>query len=247
MVREITSVGELVEYIVPRAEDQEILWFRGHQNASWKLLPAVFREHNTEGERNLTNRFRARAGTRSANLPNYSDLPAWLSLMQHYGLPTRLLDWTRSPLVALYFAVNEYFYTESTVPQDACIWVCSPHALNRVEGLGRLTPAINAEVCQALIGPAFSNRLYETDKVMAVMASETDPRMFVQQGSFTIHSNRMPLERWDKCADFLDKLTIPASSVRKIAFELDVCGLRKGDLFPDLQNLATELRQRYKY
>jgi len=57
-----------------------------------------------------------------------NDFPSWLTLMQHYGFPTRLLDWSRSPLYALYFATSEY--NEKIENVDACIWLLNPGLLN---------------------------------------------------------------------------------------------------------------------
>jgi hypothetical protein len=64
--------------------------------------------------------------TRSlAKTPDPDDYFGWLFLAQHYGLPTRLLDWSESPLVALYFAV-----TEGHEDHDGCVWALWPGGLN---------------------------------------------------------------------------------------------------------------------
>jgi hypothetical protein len=165
--------------------------------------------------------------------------------MQHYGLPTRLLDWTRSPLVALYFALEGYT-CEHGEPADACIWVLKPHALNADQGFQPLTPPIDANMCHEMLQPAFYHRFPEKNKVIAAMASETDIRMFVQQGCFTIHSSSPPLEALPNCHAFLTKLVIPSHCIERLALEVDVCGFRRGDMFPDLQNLADELKRTYR-
>lgn len=97
--------------------------FRGQRNASWKLDTsldrAVFREYSSEngwGSYHLNRqkvidevlfRFQQQAHQYVPKLPSRDDLGSWLALMQHYGVPTEFLDWTKSPYVALYFAFEE--------------------------------------------------------------------------------------------------------------------------------------------
>jgi hypothetical protein len=242
----VESIGELVDLITNRTrEDNRVLWFRGHQSAKWNLQPAIRRGYANDDERNFTQRFRSRATIRYQNSPNYDDLAAWLSLMQHYGLPTRLLDWTRSPLIALYFALEKYIYETDPV-QNARIWILEPHILNEQDGFSDITPSIDAHMCRDMLRPAFYHQGEENDKVMAVMASETDMRMFVQQGCFTIHSYNGPLNKRKGHKNYLSSVLIPAEKVRQLAYEIDVCGFRKGDIFPDLEHLAQEFTGRFR-
>jgi hypothetical protein len=242
-VKTVESIGELVSLLTDRmGPDNRVLWFRGHRCIDWTVQPTIHRGYDNDDERNFTNRFRSRARTRYAAAPEYDNLGAWLSLMQHYGLPTRLLDWTRSPLVALYFAVEAYIYNRATEPAEACIWVLEPHRLNEVDVESEYTPSIDAHMCRDMLRPAFSHLGQENGKVMAAMAAESDFRMFVQQGCFTIHSYREPLNERENHEAYLSRIRIPTECVRDIAKQLDVCGFRKGDMFPDLQNLADEFK-----
>jgi len=245
----VGSLGELVEQVV-RLVDAEpnVVWFRGQKSSSWNLTAGIWRSHDAADERNFTNRFRARSATRHATfVPGYRDWAYWLSLMQHYGLPTRLLDWTRSPLIAAYFAVADYVYSPDAAAADASVWVLRPHTLNRIEDFARIgdvTPPIDAKSCEELLEPAFTIQADEPTKVVAVMAAERDLRIFVQQGCFTVHSDQAPLNRRHRADEYLAQLVVPAQAVRSLARELDICGFRKGDIFPDLEHLADELVRR---
>ena len=90
------NFGEVLDAIVQitRAFGDTKVWWRGHANNGWRLAPKLYREGMSAKEFNMNQRFRMLAKVRHANCPGPDDALAWLFLMQHYGLPTRLLDWS---------------------------------------------------------------------------------------------------------------------------------------------------------
>jgi hypothetical protein len=80
------------------------IWFRGQSDESWSLEPGVFRQKDTYDEGSAAWHFMLTATEERSRCSTDFE---WLCLMQHYGLPTRLLDWTQSALVALFFACEE--------------------------------------------------------------------------------------------------------------------------------------------
>jgi hypothetical protein len=148
--------------------------------------------------------------------------------------------------MALYFAVEKYIYDQTYEPEDGAVWILDPHRLNMLRKFkfGDLTPSIESAQCDPLVTPAFVGDEPETGKVLCAMAAEKDVRIFVQQGCFAIHSDKKPLEEREELESCLTEIKIPAVPVRRVAFELDLCRFRKGDIFPDLSSLATELTSR---
>jgi len=205
------------------------LWYRGHANQEYKLIPGIQREFGTnvpekffEHERKLNNDFQSRASVFFEKKPPLSDFSSWLTLMQHYRLPTRLLDWSRSPLFSLYFATQNTTYNRDGTEADACVWVIQPRLLNRYANLERdgSTYIYHMEhnVIKELIYPAFRRvtdnyknqfgaqrhackgdyvkRYNEkfNNKIAGCYATECDMRVFNQQSAFTIHNSLESLQ-----------------------------------------------------
>jgi hypothetical protein len=239
----VRDMGELIgalRAVAPNFGRSEY-WFRGHtRRKRWPLVASVHRSFDSARERQLALRFQVGAVGRSHYHPAGDDFGSWLVLMQHYGLPTRLLDWTRSLLVAAYFAISH-----EPAEEDAAIWLLAPEQLNRtaaepVEGICLLNGASTSPQIRALAEAAFREVKCEAGPY-AVLSQDLDMRVLIQSGAFTIHGNSKPLDEHPQASDFLAHFHIPSAAREAFREELFAMGARRSLLFPDLHNLAREL------
>lgn len=215
---------------------KSVHWFRGQSSASYGLVPSVHRDYDQSGEHNLAAHFRLAAPTRHLNTPDLGNLSAWISMMQHFGLPTRLLDWSTSPLVALFFALDS-----KSATGDAAVWGLAPSRLNARSGSGvEETFVLSSNEALPLL-QAGLERGQPVDRVIAVMGQDVDLRMTLQQGVFTLHGTSIPLDQRADAGEYLAKFIIPQSKREQLSEELWFLGIRRSCLFPDLTNLALEL------
>jgi len=238
---DISTIGELSREVMALSSSAQKWLFRGQADSRWNLSPSVHRGYTAQQERYLTNEFRVRARSRYYACPVSSDYPGWLALMQHYGLPTRLLDWTYSPLVAAFFAVHPDYAGNAPPERDACIWALDARALNESQGFEPLIFPLDASSYEPLIVPAFKNRK-ELNSVGVAMAIEHDPRIQLQQGAFSIHSTRTPINAMEGAEHWLRRFVIDGCVIANLFGELSMLGIRKYTLFPDLSALTSELR-----
>ncbi len=105
------------------------LWYRGQANYRWSLQSQVARNRGfLESELDMLKQFRQDASPRVRERP--LSTWEWIFLAQHYGLPTRLLDWTENPMIGLYFAAQDDQAGENE-PVDGTLFELDPARLNR--------------------------------------------------------------------------------------------------------------------
>ncbi|MGH7468220.1 MAG: FRG domain-containing protein [Longimicrobiales bacterium] len=251
----VTSVAafvKAVEQIIDEWTPEDVEWylqpwFRGHGDAQWSLEPGWYRpgmqasglgaDYYNEGT--LLEQFKLRAPTYLERQPA-SDWE-WLFLMQHYGLPTRLLDWTESSLIALYFAVRDHPGNGS-----AAVWVMSPWWLNRETFQDYvLFPADDARA--EAHAPLRTGAALRGDLPIAITPIRASVRIAAQRGVFTIHgTQRGALDRLAQRrvagSPCLRRLLIPERNVANIRQELAVAGISESIIFPELSGLCRELK-----
>lgn len=219
---------------------EEAVWFRGHSKSSYRLLPSIARNPTAlERESLLSKRFKQNAYPFRQSPPQSEW--EWLFLMQHFGVPTRLLDWTESPLVALYFAVNGSAEDDK---EDANIWALLPAKYNFE--IPRIRPAVPVDIPCFGVDEVLDD--YRPDRIalermsnkhpVAAIAHRQNERIMAQLGVFTImHRDMTPLE--ELAPQFLARLTIPAAARRQLRAELKALRVTQLTLFPELTSVAS--------
>jgi len=266
--RELKQQLRRAQKILKKQPDEE-LWFRGVSDKRFKLIPSLLRcskikgtlerrkETATSLETDLFFEFlsKARTGTGAA-------LDHWdaLFLMQHYRAPTRLLDWTETLHVALYFAV----YPESRATPR--LYIINPYAWNEEHHDDR----------DLFYPKYFTYESYDEDEEddeddteedaggyfweygeilveggvdwenpAALYPPQRDARLSAQRGYFTIHGyDQRPLE--EISPELVLAIDLQPKAVAEIRQELQDGGIDEYSLFPDLEGLSRYLKNKYK-
>jgi FRG domain len=232
-----------------------ILWFRGQQNANWGLQPKLLRPEFTaaaqpESEAEIRQEFQSRALQMiQGRLP--ADKWEWYFLMQHYGAPTRLLDWTDSPLIALFFALHEH-----PGDRDAAVWMLDPWWLNQKLRKGIDGPMESdweeAQPYLLDIEEAFGGGEGGPTVPAAIEPPHVDRRLAVQRSHFVIFGKTKDLARTRAAREpirtrRLVRILIPSISIKAIYEELENAGVTMSMLFPDLEHLSKELCAKWRF
>lgn len=254
---QLNSIEEIVKIGVTYKHN----WFRGHSKCYNNLFPRVFRQefqynqNRVSGyiEMYIIDHFKRVAPSLKNHLPESKNHLDWLILMQHFGTPTRLLDWTESILVAAFFACS------ANENEDGELWRMYPQILNKnsigLEGF----PLEYSKYLKFLAGePLHSSptKLAEElglegilENPVAFYPTLSFPRMTSQLSVFTIHSKP---SNGNSIQDILgldrkhiERYVIPKEKKKQIISDLSSLGLNFKTLFQDLDSLSKDLVNKY--
>ena len=229
-------------------------WFRGHSTVVKALLPSAQREPYCSARENIEfwagQRFRLRAPSFTSDLPKWDDHLSWLLLMQHYGVPTRLLDWTENVLVGLYFAVCD------SQTDDGELWCMDHGRLNWHSANWRAcfpdTPPVQYLAASAFLRKdelaRFSNNLDQFKALngpIALIPPFRFQRMAAQMSRFTIHLSKEPKAQIEFLlqGNSLVRYIIPSGSKRQLAKHLARLGFSHETLFHSLESLGRTIKE----
>lgn len=240
------------------------LWYRGCGKVSHELKPSLYRHKGSKNiedfmalEKQLLARFRQKS------IPFHSrslaDPWEWFFFMQHYGVPTRLLDWSESPLMALFFAVTSARHALGSQGQpvfnrDASIWFLDPERWNKraVElksfaGSVLTTDDPNAGAYKP-VGDINTMKPFP----IAIYGAHNSQRIVAQRGVFVCFGKdtrpmEVVYERERFPADCLMRLVLKKGTLPHMYQALRRHGLTDSVAFPDLDGLAREIKREYSF
>ncbi len=224
----INSLSHYLKFIeehFDQYDEFDPILFRG-QREDWPLLPKLarikYRSDKTvlDAESDMVSSFKRRSLPFLESIPE-NDLD-WLAIAQHFGMATRLLDWTTNPLAALWFTVEK----PAINSRDGVVWVFAPALEDHVSG--------------------HNNNPFEIGGTRIFKPNHINRRIVAQNGWFTVHqykaakSRFVVMEKNKRYSKRLMKLRIPASAFPVLRFALNRCGINAATIFNDIAGLCKD-------
>jgi hypothetical protein len=254
-------------------DDDFVYFFRGHANEKkFELKPTIYRESKWINSEDVL--FKELVSHNPEEFRDYRSAIEYLVKMQHYSLPTRLLDLTSNPLIALYFTVCEMdnshgevivfkipkksikYYDSDTVSVLANIAKCSSNfkcndtldesEFNKQEHIRYLLHQIKDEK------PHFQHIIIPEDinKVLCVKVKQSNPRIINQSGAFLLFGVNKEKSEMAK----VDSSWFPLDSDEKLLIynkdrirkNLELMGITASFVYPEMESYAKKLKDIYK-
>lgn len=267
-IKSVTSFSAFLHELDAIGYVNTKLWYRGIGDANYSLTPSLFRHKTARTqsalkklELDLNETFEMRS------LP-YAESRDWakdewerLFFMQHFRVPTRLLDWSGSPLVSMHFAVTSVGIDKlGNALTDAAVWVLDPTIWNDAAyaDTGFSGGVLSAK--DSWLKRYSPSEVYTSSGPLppvAMRGVHNSARIVAQQGYFTVfgpQSESMEkIFEWKKGENYvfpqecLRKFVIPKAYVNHVRNEIFSLGISESTIYPDLEGLATELKRTFGF
>ncbi|MFM5352081.1 FRG domain-containing protein [Aeromonas dhakensis] len=270
----ITTVqGFIGKVLMSERESGSEIFYRGHSNKNkYKLEPSLFRKDGDGNYLYLENEhilYRELIVSNSADFQSDEYTLDRLVRMQHYSLPTRLLDITSNPLIALYFACkstpnedgevivfslarSEVKYFDSDVA--SCISNLARLPKSEKDNIGFKNDTFNEQMSvKRLIHlireekPYFEPKIIPDDlrKIICVKGKKSNDRISSQSGAFLLYGLDAVMD--EEGTEEINVMRITVSNKSSILKELDLLNINESTVFPYIENSAKYVADKYKF
>ncbi|MEY2632181.1 MAG: hypothetical protein RIR00_835 [Pseudomonadota bacterium] len=260
-----------------KINSSKIQFFRGHANKEWVTTPSIYREKKwIDNEDAMINELITRCPN---DFKEHKYFFQSLVKMQHHSLPTRLLDITTNPLIALYFSclkdeendgeiipittykVNVKHYNSDTVSVIANIAnMPKTFSINSTINAENETAAFNSTKTIKLLlnqiqreKPHFEPRINpgHIESAVFVRPLLDNQRIIKQDSAFILFGiNKSKIDPADLTSVIHEsenmKLIVPFAHKEKILQELEILGISNGTIFPEVDNVAKYIKEKYQ-
>ncbi len=228
--------------------------FRGMSDKDWELKNTLYRncgEQSNELEKSLIRNFSKYAAKEIAMIPGVDSVWKTLATAQHNGLPTRLLDWTYSPLVAMHFATEDLGKYE----KDGVIWCANYYNLRNIlpsDAQKLLDSESSFVFTNEMLTKLFSglsefddSKTDNEDYFLFFEPPAIDLKIINQYALFSMSTNvEKPLGKLLN-TDSFKKIIIPAALKWELRDKLDQLNINERVLFGGLNGLTSWLARQY--
>lgn len=257
---EADSFSGILDHVERYQNSRDASWYRGTGNQAHSLVPSLARRIPPLSPTDMGNQERAIANSFAQRSPpfvetNLSDEWKALFFMQHYGIPTRLLDWTESPFVALYFALTSVSRDKTgKAAADVALWLCDPIlwnrcALSHISFAGGILDDSSEEIKSYSPSSDIDQR---ANVPIMIYGTHNSPRIVAQRGVFSLFGKGTEgMEKTYSASNFtagaLEKVIIRKANVDQILKSLYRKGFAESTIYPDLHGLSLEIKRSFGY
>ena len=214
------------------------IWYRGQNDSNFSLLPGLFRKNSSKiiNEKEIFNTYKKLSQRLSFSQDNEWNL---LIDMQHYFIPTRLLDWSENLGVSLFFSVANH-----QKDNDIALFLLDPLELNAYSKKNGIPIVPDENMGLSYVENYINKNPFAPEFPIAIKSLYTNNRILAQRGMFTIHGDNLnDIEKL--CPNAVTKIIISNNAIPEIMEFLDLANINEITVYPDFNGIADYIRRMY--